>query len=89
MNTESIFRIILPALLVAFVAHRGYYVQKHGKEENTLKKREDGLVIKLAGILALMGLISTLAYVINPNLLSWAFLPLPLWLRWPALVSRC
>lgn len=82
MNTETIFRIILPLLMVTFVAHRGYYVRKHGGEQDTLKKREEGPVTKLAGFLGLIGFISVLAYVMNPDWLSWASLPLPLWLRW-------
>jgi protein-S-isoprenylcysteine O-methyltransferase Ste14 len=82
MNTETIFRIILPLLMVTFVAHRGYYVQKHGSEQDTLKKREEGPVTKLAGLLGIMGFISLLAYVMNPGWLSWVSLPLPLWLRW-------
>jgi protein-S-isoprenylcysteine O-methyltransferase Ste14 len=82
MNLETIFRIILPLVMITFVAHRGYYVRKYGKEENTLKKREEGTVTKLAGLLGVIGFISVLAYVINPNWLSWATLPLPLWLRW-------
>jgi protein-S-isoprenylcysteine O-methyltransferase Ste14 len=82
MNIETIFRIILPLLMITFVAHRGYYVRKHGKEENTLKKREEGTVTRLAGILGVTGFISVLTYVINPDWLSWASLPLPLWLRW-------
>jgi len=68
--------------MITFVAHRGYYVRKHGKEENTLKKREEGSVTRLAGILGVIGLISILTYVINPNWPSWACLSLPLWLRW-------
>lgn len=41
METETIFKIIVPVMIVAFAAHRGYHVRKHGKEESTLKKRED------------------------------------------------
>jgi len=82
MDTETVFRIILPVVMITFVAHRGYYVRKHGKEENTLKKREEGTVTRLAGILGVIGFISVLAYVINPDWLTWASLPLPLWLRW-------
>jgi len=82
MNIETIFRIILPLLMITFMVHRGYYVRKHGKEDNTLKKREEGTVTRLAGILGVIGFISLLAYVINPNWLFWASLPLPLWLRW-------
>ena len=82
MDTETIFRIILPLVMITFVAHRGYYVRKHGKEQNTLKKREEGLVTKLAGLLGIIGLFSLLAYVVNPGWLSWATLSLPLWVRW-------
>jgi protein-S-isoprenylcysteine O-methyltransferase Ste14 len=79
---DAVFRIILPGILIAFAAHRGYYVHKHGKEENTLKKRAEGLPSKIAGVLGLAGFIAIIAYVIQPNWLSWAILPLPLWLRW-------
>jgi protein-S-isoprenylcysteine O-methyltransferase Ste14 len=82
MGTETIFRIILPLLMITFVAHRGYHVRKHGKEQDTLKKREEGSVTKLAGILGVLGFIAILVYVIDPNLLVWASLSLPLWLRW-------
>ena len=83
MQTENIFRIILPILIVAFIAHRGYYTKKSARPENdTLKKREEGLVTKLAGSLSLIGFIAMLVYVINPNWLSWASLSFPLWLRW-------
>ncbi len=68
--------------MITFVAHRGYYVRKHGKEQNTLKKREEGTVTRLAGILGVIGFISVLAYVINPDWLTWASLSLPIWLRW-------
>jgi protein-S-isoprenylcysteine O-methyltransferase Ste14 len=79
---ETIFRILLPVLIIAFAVHRGYYVRKHGREENTLKKREEGWISKIAGILGLIGFISILVYAINPGWLSWASLPLPHWLRW-------
>lgn len=82
MQTEIIFRILLPVLIIAFAVHRGYYVRKHGREENTLKKREEGLTSRIAGLLGLMGFISVIAYAIQPNWVSWASLQLPLWLRW-------
>ena len=79
---ETPFRIILPLLIIAFAAHRGYYVRQQGKEKNTLKKREEGLASKIAGILGITGFIAILIYTIQPAWLSWASLPLPLWLRW-------
>ena len=82
METQAIFRILLPALIIAFVAHRGYYVRKHGKEQNSLKKREASLASKVAGILGKIGFIAVLLYAIRPSWLAWATLSFPLWLRW-------
>lgn len=83
METETVFRILLPLLIVAFAAHRGYYVKKHSKPENaTLKKREEGFVSKIAGLLGMLGFISVIAFVIDPKWLAFANLQFPVWLRW-------
>jgi protein-S-isoprenylcysteine O-methyltransferase Ste14 len=82
METEIIFRIIVPGLIISFALHRGYYVRKHGEEQNTLKKREEGLASKTAGVLGLLGFVAILLYAVNPTWLSWGSLPFPLWLRW-------
>ena len=79
---ETLFRIMLPVIIIVFAAHRGYYVRKHGSEENTLKKRDEGLASKIAGILGLIGFISALMYAVKPGWLSWAAIPIPIWLRW-------
>jgi protein-S-isoprenylcysteine O-methyltransferase Ste14 len=63
--------------------HRGYYVKNHSKPENaTLKKREEGLVSKLAGLLGMIGFASVILYAVNPNWLAFANLSFPVWLRW-------
>ena len=83
METETIFTILLPILIVAFAAHRGYYVKTHSKPEDaTIKKREEGVVSKVAGVLGILGFISMIAYVINPNWLAFGDLTFPIWLRW-------
>lgn len=79
---ETIFRITLPFLIIAFAAHRGYYVRKHGKEENTLKKREEGWTSKIAAVLGMIGFIAILIFALKPQWLAWATLSFPLWLRW-------
>lgn len=69
------------------MAHRGYYVKKHNRpDDDILKKREEGIASKLAGLLGLVGFISTLAYVIDPDWLTWAHLPFPAWIRWAGMV---
>src|SRR3990172_1486143 len=83
MQTETIFRIILPMLIIGFALHRGYYVNnRSAPEATTVKKREEGVASGVAGLLGLTGLVSMFAYVMNPKWLSWASLPLPAWLRW-------
>jgi len=83
METETIFRILLPLLLVAFVTHRGYYVKYHSKpEDETVKKREEDIMSKIAGLLGMAGFISVLTYAINPDWLSFSRLSLPGGIRW-------
>jgi len=80
---DTIFRVILPVLLLAFMAHRGYYVKKHSRpDEETLEQREEDNASKLASFLGLMGFLSTLAFVIFPGWLSGTNFLLPIWLRW-------
>lgn len=87
MQTENIFRIVLPVLIVAFIAHRGYYTKKVARPENdTVKKREEGSVTKVAEVLSLIGFVAMIAYVINPGWLSWASLSFPFWLRWTGVI---
>jgi len=83
---ETIFRILVPAILIAFAVHRGYYVRNHSQpEEATLKKREEGLASKISGLLGLLGFLSVIASVIDPGWLAFANLAIPLWLRWGGL----
>ena len=80
---ETLFRIILPVLIITFAMHRGYYVKNHGQPDDiTLKKRQQGLDSKVGGMLGLIGFISVIAFVINPSWLAFASLSFPDWLRW-------
>jgi len=87
MNNEIIFRILLAALFIGFVAHRGYYTRKHGRpEEDTLKQREEKGLSRWIGLLSIPGLLAVAAYIANPTWMAWAALPFPAWLRWFGLV---
>jgi protein-S-isoprenylcysteine O-methyltransferase Ste14 len=82
METETVFRIILPVLILSFALHRGFYVRKHGGEQTTLKKREEGLISKAAGLLGVLGFAAILIYAIHPDWLAWSALSLSIWVRW-------
>jgi len=48
MENETIFRIILPVIILAFATHRGYYYKKYSEsEKDTLRKRDEGWSAKL------------------------------------------
>jgi len=80
---ETLFRIILPLLIITFAMHRGYYVKNHSQPDDiALKKRQQGLDSKVGGMLGLIGFISVIAFVINPSWLAFASLSFPDWLRW-------
>jgi|CXWL01.1.fsa_nt_gi protein-S-isoprenylcysteine O-methyltransferase Ste14 len=83
METEFIFRILLPILFIGFIAHRGYYTRKFSRAgESTIKEREETWALKLANLLSLPALLATGIYIISPGWMAWSSLPLPAWLRW-------
>lgn len=80
---DLIFRILLLALFVGFIAHRGYYTRKLGRPNaDTLKAREEKSTPLLANLLSLPAFIGTSLYIFYPPWMAWASLPFPAWLRW-------
>jgi protein-S-isoprenylcysteine O-methyltransferase Ste14 len=80
---DTIFRILIAALIITFALHRGYYVKNHSQPEAaTLKKREEDIASKVSGVLGVVGFISVLAFVIHPAWLAFANLGFPSGVRW-------
>ena len=83
MEAEFFFRGLVPVLLIAFAAHRAYYVKTHSKPKDaTLKKRQEGLASKVAGMLGIIGFLSIVVYCINPAWIEFATIQLPILLQW-------
>jgi protein-S-isoprenylcysteine O-methyltransferase Ste14 len=78
-----VFRLILSALLLGFIAHRGLYTRKVQHSAATvLQQPEPGRANQIANLLAIPAFISTVIYILFPDWMAWSSLPLPLWLRW-------
>jgi protein-S-isoprenylcysteine O-methyltransferase Ste14 len=80
---DGTFRLIVAAILTGFVAHRGFYTRKIRHHSDAVRQRLNlGRRSRIAGLLALPGLVGTLLYVLVPSWMAWSALPLPNWLRW-------
>lgn len=80
---DNIFRVVVALLLIAFVAHRGYYTRKVQHAAGTVREQPDlGALGRIASLLALPAFLSTLAYIVNPQWMAWSALPLPAGVRW-------
>jgi protein-S-isoprenylcysteine O-methyltransferase Ste14 len=78
-----VFRVILAVLLIAYMAHRGFYTRKvQHAAETVLEQPKSGRATQIASLIAIPTFLSTIIYVIVPAWISWAALPLPGWLRW-------
>jgi protein-S-isoprenylcysteine O-methyltransferase Ste14 len=83
MNDDEIFRLVLIVGFVAVLPVAVYHrVRAHGSGEK-LDRRQEGLLllvpIRLLGVAGMAGL---LAFVIDPHLMAWSSVPLPVPLRW-------
>jgi protein-S-isoprenylcysteine O-methyltransferase Ste14 len=77
------FRLILALTLAVFVVHRGYYSRKLPPDpETTVRQQQAGVATRVASLLGIAALLSTLVYCLAPEWMAWASLPLPSWLRW-------
>ena len=83
MENETIFRILLPVLLIAFIVHRGWQTRRRAPKQervaNTLQEEKSSPLVSALGLIAM---VSSLLYVVMPDWLAWAALPFPAWLRW-------
>lgn len=87
MTDPPVFRLLTALLLVAFVAHRAYYTRRYPPAEaDTVDSLQPGPASRLASILAVVALLSTMIDIFAPARIAWASLPLPEWVRWLGVV---
>ena len=82
MQNELTFRLLLAGLVLSFILHRGLQTRRRAPEAGRVARKlgtSGGLSVSIISLLALA---SSLVYILLPDWLAWAQLPLPLWLRW-------
>lgn len=82
---DVVFRGVFFVVFLAAFVISGYHRRRARQSGETIPRRAEGsgvLMIRMA--LALLVLISFIAYVFAPGWIAWANLGLPTWLRWGA-----
>jgi len=82
VHNDSLFRIILIVGFLTFVPIGVYHRIKSYTGE-TLDRRQEGVFILVTlRILGVAGMVGVIAFMINPESMTWSSVPLPVWFRW-------
>jgi protein-S-isoprenylcysteine O-methyltransferase Ste14 len=80
---DAPYRVAMLVMFASAMAISAYHRWQAAKSRERFDRRQEGLPLAVA--LRLSGMImwaATLVYLINPQALTWASVPLPNWLRW-------
>lgn len=87
VENDLIFRVLLGIIIVSFVSHRAYYTRKYQVDsEDTSSAPESDTSLRIASILAVLGLVGTILYIFNPAWMAWSSIQLSDWMRWLGVV---
>ena len=83
MSTDELFRWIFVAILVGFLPFGLYHRIRSNIGGERLDRWQEGAFIlfglRLSGLPSFIG---GIVWMIDPKLIDWASVPIPLWLRW-------
>lgn len=81
MLQEPIFRLLTVLLMTIGLGISGYF-RRQADDKGGRLGGEGQRLLSLLRLLGLLAMVPLLIYLANPAWVSWARLPLPLWLRW-------
>jgi protein-S-isoprenylcysteine O-methyltransferase Ste14 len=77
------FRIFAIVIFVTVVSIGGYFRYQAEKSGERISWNEEGvLIMVLLRLFGMLGWFSIIAWLINPDWMQWAEVPLPAWARW-------
>jgi protein-S-isoprenylcysteine O-methyltransferase Ste14 len=77
--------IALPLLILVAAYHR---IRAHRASPEPLDRRQEGwFILATLRPAALVFFVAFVAYLVNPASMSWASVPLPLWMRWTGIAA--
>jgi protein-S-isoprenylcysteine O-methyltransferase Ste14 len=83
VDSDQTFRLIFLFLLISLVVIRVYYHRKAGTHREAVSSAHEGTSIALLRLVFAAALFAFfIAYPFQPHLISWATVPMPMWLRW-------
>jgi protein-S-isoprenylcysteine O-methyltransferase Ste14 len=83
MNHETTFRLIFITVFVLSLSISAYHRHRARKQSGKIPRQAEGKIfIALRLLLAVPLYLAMFAYMIDPQWMAWAALPLPAWLRW-------
>ena len=81
--SSQIFRWPFTVVFVGMMSVSGYFRFKARRSGETIPRAREGGLVQLARLLLAAPLyVPIVAYMLNPDWMDWAALPLPGWLRW-------
>ena len=81
MDIESIFRLTTGIIFFTTLLVGGYFRRKAEKEGGQMRSNEGSRLVIVLRTLGLIVILPLLGYLINPQWVAWAQMPLPIWLR--------
>ena len=83
MSDDDVFRFVIIGICVAFMPIGLYYRIRSYTGEKIDRWQEGGFILFGLRLSALTVVAAGTAWMINPQWLAWASLPIPTWLRSP------
>jgi len=85
MPNNQLFRLPFIVVFVGMMSICGYFRYRARQSGEAIPRTSEGALLLLARLLCAAPLyLPIFAYMLNPDCMSWADLPLPTWLRWLA-----